>query len=583
MKFEDLLSEYLVEQRNDPNEVNGEDDGFLAPELPPDDALEPDEPEEPEEPETPEHKVPQAQPSPGTTPAPKREKPLTPAQIVKIKWKKENPELDDITADGVIRFFNQKKNGLRGLSNDPRIRNLPEVFAMKQRFPDFPAEDTQKIRDIQTYSWEEMEYFLDRYGEAQARYEADFKITGDNDAQRKESAYSKWGAKHNRIIDENGTIVFRVEGKDEAQSLGLIQSILTVKYTGNPWCISKLDSGNLYSNYRSERSYYYVMDTNRGESDPYFVSVLQPADPKKYPGRKDIYVVESRLNSGSGMHNAKTWEQVLDIWPRLRGKENLIKFFGPTPKEKEDITYDKLTFRFPSEEEANNPSVLRYTSKDVNDFARQKVSIQAGYIDSPNRQLSSPRAFLSMPGQLQTAYVKKTTIDNYRLRFKSAVPDKPFAMINALSKQDFNTLNFILKEQLKFPLGINSIKAVAISDKYWKSFSSIENDAIMLFGRIHSPGIVGILNLDTMEWIKPIGYRKVTKTSPKRKRKTTEFFVFQKYLANDGRYFNGEGDGFYVVLPQVPTSSPLSFRGHFISLEEGDKMINSGEYVDLSD
>ena len=139
--------------------------------------------------------------------------------------------------DNTIEFFNRRKNGLREYkdpSTYPNYINLPEIVALMQRFPDMRdvLTDYQKIRDIQNYSWDEMEYYMDRVGAAMAAPEVDFKIEGDTPEIRKASAYRKWDTPINRILDENGIRVFKITGKDESIALGCLQHILRDLYGG---------------------------------------------------------------------------------------------------------------------------------------------------------------------------------------------------------------------------------------------------------------------------------------------------------------------------------------------------------------
>ena len=183
MKFEELYLQLLAEQRDqdndepqDDNGVHGFDDGEFAGG---DDEAEPEEPESPEEPGKP------AKPK-----EPPKPKPLSEKQKLKLKWKQENPGLTNEDMDNTIEFFNRRKNGLREYkdpSTYPNYINLPEIVALMQRFPDMRdvLTDHQKIRDIQNYSWDEMEYYMDRVGAAMAAPEVDFKIEGDTPEIRK--------------------------------------------------------------------------------------------------------------------------------------------------------------------------------------------------------------------------------------------------------------------------------------------------------------------------------------------------------------------------------------------------------------
>ena len=573
MKFNEILLEYLIEQSKYYilEQPDNEDDPELDPN--PHDGEEPDDDKE-LDPDDPDNIL---QHDNGESKPPK-EKKLSPAQLallnLKEKWKQEQPDLVDREIDDAIEFFERKKNNLRPI-NVPGKRNMPEVFSLSERFPDFPADNIQKLRDIHSYTWEQLEFFMERFNEAEARVQFDFTIEGDTPGDRKRSALKKWTSpSRNKIIDNNGLIVHRIEGVDEAMALGVYQHILTGEYGGNFWCVTNTPQdkmGNLYSSYRGRRSFYFVLDTNRPQSDKYHVSALQPIDPttNAYIYERD-YVITPRPN---GDEPGKRWSggstpSVLSIYPGLDGYQHLFKFFGPTVKERDDRVIDDIVFRHGS----------------PNDFAVQPPELQRMYVRA-NRNISSPRAFQSMSEALQTEYIRRTTLDNYRLRFKNDEdPTHPFGMIQILSKQDSNTLNFVLKEQCGLPDGINAVKSAIIGVFYNRKFSDSTNRNLTLFATKDGDRYYGIIDLSpesSFNWIKPMEYlkKKEVKTLVSSDRK---IFILISFYKPD------YSDFFHWLFPRENyLSKNPKFEGHlkgnFISRDQYIRLMEMGHLKQLNE
>ena len=92
-----------------------------------------------QEPETDDSQEPETDVEPQSPVKPKKEKVLSPIEKTKIKWLSENPHLNDTLMDAAIEFFNSRKNNLRAFMPNPgpNVRNMPEIYALKQRFPEF--------------------------------------------------------------------------------------------------------------------------------------------------------------------------------------------------------------------------------------------------------------------------------------------------------------------------------------------------------------------------------------------------------------------------------------------------------------
>jgi len=556
MKLRDIILEYLMEQP-DPNPEQELDPN--APVAGPEDNQEPEGEEEPTD-------EPEGEPTQQTQVTQKPKK-LSPFDLAKEKWKQDAEGIEEATLESGVRFFNNVKTGLHPLPTNPEQRPQPDVFAMSQRFsnsqyPEYygklagkPINDTfkdvSKLRDIGHYTWPMIEFLIDRFSEAEARESFDFSVNGDTPEIRKASAMAKWSKTNHKIVDEGGLTVFRVESKDEARVLGLLQHILVGQYGGNKWCITYLDSSNMYNNYRSRRSYYFVLDRNKSENDQYYISVLQPVDTRNSSYNYEApYVITPRPN---GDQTGKSWDDIVAIWPGLRGKENIIRFFGETNREK-------------SEKELRH---INFNKSDRNNyFGYQSPQLQYSWIEN-NNLINDPDAFLMMRRELQTEYASRVTLENYKTKFTCSDSRRPFGMIDVLSKSDKNTLHQKVKE-IGIPDGILAVKAAILKVNLNQSFKDINNPNIMMFEDKFSNGKFGVLDLSTLDWIKELNYTKgraVTMFDPEKR----TIFVVRSYVS-----LNGE-DYFYLILPKenLVSKDKEKLKGTYLDGKEGDEYIKN--------
>ena len=546
-------------EQPDPNPEQELDPNAPVPE--PEDNQEPEgEPNGEEEPTDEPEGEPTQQPQ-----ASQKPKKLSPFDIAKERWRQDAEGIEETTLESGVRFFNNVKNGLQPIPTNPDVRPQAEVFAMVQRFegttyPDYygklagkPVNDTfkemGKLRDVSYYTWPMIEFLIDRFSEAEARESFDFSVDGDTPEIRKRSAMAKWEKTNHRIIDEGGLTVFRVESKDESRVLGLLQHILVGQYGGAKWCITYLDSSNMYNTYRNRRSYYFVLDKNKSENDQYYISVLQPVDPRNSNYSYEApYVITPRPN---GDQSGKSWEDIVAIWPGLRGKENIVRFFGETGKERAEKELRHINFN---------------KSDNRNYFGYQSPQLQFAWVDN-NNLINDPDAFLMMRRELQTEYVRRVTLENYKSRFTCSDTNKTFGMLDVLTKNDKSTLNQRMKE-IGLPDGINAIKAAILRVNLNQSFKDINNPNIMMFEDKYNAGKFGVLDLSTLTWVKDLTYvkgRAVTLFDPEKR----TVFVVRSYTS-----LNGD-DYYYLVLPKenLVSKDKEKLKGTYLDGKEGDEFM----------
>jgi len=575
MKFEDLYLSLLSEQ------VPPEDD---------DDQLNPPEPFDPNQEEVPEpegeEKPEEGKPEGEEKPEegkPKKEKPLSEMQRLKLKWKQEFPGLTEETMNDAIAFFNRRKNGLieykePGWINPAtgrRHMNLPEIAAMANRFPELRPvlSDHAKIRDIQNYTWEEMEFFMDRVSAQTTEIEMEIKIEGDTPERQKASAYKIWENSRNIIVNERNVIVVKVQSKPHSIALGYLQHLLNAEVKdrtgdwGNNWCITNGPNDgatNMYYNYRDRRAYYFILDKNKNEYDPYYVSVIQPVRPghSEHP-----FVITPRPNRGE--QSRLSWRDVLSHFPSLEGKESLFTFFPLTPAEQNDITVDKINFT-PNTEHNPNPY----------DFAIQSIKMQQRYIES-GRIINDKRAFdvlpHSEPNNLKKSYIARTNLNDYKKRFRCSDPNDPLGILNLIERSPGGLYRFldevVLQHQLGITGGVDGLKRGIVGIEFKQGYSTIDKKYTLYQQR--TGNLVGVMDMDTLQMVKPLVYFNSSSKFVVNMKKA-EVYVLNRYATHQSN------DYFYFLMPKDnmigDKKSPTYMKGYYFDGPEGDQILNSPGY-----
>lgn len=502
---------------------------------------------------------------------PKKPKKISPIDKLKAKWKEENPVLDDDVMDQTINFFNRHKNGLRPYK-DPQTTtnyvNLPEITAMVVAFPDMKSilTDPVRIRDIQNYSWEQINYYVDRVSNEISTSDVDVEIKGDTIDDRIQNAYKKWEEAPNKVVNEENFIAIRVESQNQSIALSRLQHLLVERdRIGMKFCIGYMqnESTNFYFNYRNYSSYYFVMDKTKPKTDNYYISVIQAVDPNSQQIIRGPYFITPIQN---GTHENQKWDDIVQHYPILSGKQDLFKFFGTTQNEINDRTLSKINFD-------SNSNLY---------FGKQPVNTQKAYINS-GRLINEKVAFSTLPynkdQNLRKEYIAATTNLDYIQRFKCNDPSDPFGVLNIIQKETpslYKYLDgFILKQTLKLPMGVAGIKIKIIGSEYTAVYKSIEGGETLF--KQKRGDLYGVMNVDTIKWEKDMGYL-LTSTYPLIKMSDRSQYLLQ-------RFTNGDGDDiFYFLLNRreyLKKDSPNFGKGTYLNNDDAHKLMESGEFRKL--
>ena len=489
-----------------------------------------------------------------------RRRPMNAFEKAKAKWAQEVPGLDHATMDGAITYFNSRKNNLVPLSNDPNDRVMPEVYMLKQRFPEFPADNVNKLRDILTYTWEQLQFLLDRFNTELTRVELEAEIAGVSPNEEKQIYLDRWKNQNTKIIDEGSLIVHKVECKEESINLGRLQHFINKQYQGdspNNWCITRPGTDNMYNTYRGRRSYYFIMDTTKPQNDDFHLSVIQPIDPNNtsYNNEKP-YTVTKRKNKGDDLEGLE-WRRIAQLWPGLADKEHMFKFFGPTKKENVSAVLGRITF----------------DGNGTTDFLFQDRAIQELYVNVGNN-INSFRAFKGLSPDLQKKYILRTTRDNFKTRFVANDSSDPFAILKYITKNNMTSLDHQMKDVLGFVDGVKTIKNSIISLNYVPSYGDYVNQNLRLYESRNNAGLYGIMNVDNETWALPVKFTKTYSElyfDPNNDKESTNKYVVYTYAADDG-------DSFYLVMTfahlSKKSSKPENFqKGRFIKKENIERAL----------
>lgn len=536
MKFEEIFLSLLAEQQDDDDNqgIHGFDDGEFAG----------DEPEQgPEEPGPPEER---------RDGRPEQPKKLSRAQIIRAKWKGERPGLTDQEVTDAMTFFNERKDRLKPYKPygtrlpDGRFWvNLPEITALIQRFPDMETmlSNEVQMKDMGNYTWDQIQFYMNRIFNQAIQFDDENFVKGDyTEDQRIQWALDRWRSTHNRVLDEGNIVAFRIDCKSEAIALGALDHAIWRKYNINelsestrrrltferdgvvynggidpkiirqiqnsyrwgaqPWCVARPIGGqwgaNLWTNYRppeQNRAFYFILDNNRPEWDEYHIVALQATS------RPGNFIITTMPNNGD--HNY-TWDEVVQRFPGLNGKQNKFIYFGTTPRERKELTLDTITF----------------TRGDPNDFAVQPDAVHRTYIEN-NRHIRNKRCFLTLSFENRKLYIDKASKENndYKQRFICNDPEsEPLAILEILKNEKskdgdlYKYLDeFKLKTILQIPEGIMAIKKSIAGSEYRIVYSDFQTNHTIYSTKDeltrHNRTIkYGILDVNTFEWIKNVEY-----------------------------------------------------------------------------
>ena len=523
----------------------------------------------------------------------KVKKKLNAVDATKIKWREEGLqlglELTETQLVGAIEFFNTQKNGLRPLG-DP-AGDIPQLFALKQRFPEFPAENQVAIRDIQSYSWEQITFFVDRYIAHPEEEEQQFFDEGEQlvvDVDKEDvnrivellpTAYAQW-ERQTKVYDNNGVSIVALQSKQHSINVGFIENCLKAKYkntTSQTWCTTWTNASNQYLNYRPDRAFYYVMNRNVSENNSYYFFAIAPSKTDRNDYRLvDMYNSFDRSNL--------TFNDILEKTncPELENVKNKVVWFEETEADSIDRKFDTYLFgpaTGDKEIDKHNFMFLDATlHKEFIDYGRNIQSARALKVLADKAKFPD----IEKPVDLQRVYVNLTNAQNMVDRFRTTdASEDIFSMIEALRPSPKKQLHSLLTVKENVSGGIKGLALKLMSNELIGSFTDYVKTDIRLLQSKNNIGTFGIFNLVKFKWEKPLKYTKSTRVIKLRDKEITiedgkeikQIYFLFKYISDDDYFywmFNKED-----YLHRNNPNNPNRLKGKFLEGSVGDNLIDS--------
>lgn len=218
------------------------------------------------------------------------------------------------------------------------------------------------------------------------------------------------------IIDEGGIKVYRADTYSACEAIrSVIFGLPTFKavYDALPgaqknspgthpfgWCVT-LRAAN-YSSYRSTRSFYFVIDTNRPVTDRWCISVIQPiqwvADP---------YITDMKNSNDTPSNGPTTWDFIYNLYPVLRAHQQQFSYNLIHPAEQAQLAFVGVQYYALNQQRALKSDSYLYRwytanpnkSLPIQRFLTLGRDYQDNYIAS-----RSPEMFTADPNDRGTGY-----------------------------------------------------------------------------------------------------------------------------------------------------------------------------------
>jgi hypothetical protein len=442
------------------------------------------------------------------------------------KWKGENPEITPQNVEYIMTRFmggvDDEGNSLAAIK-DKLNPKKPQVIAFLQRFDgEYGTEkfEPNNLKNIASYSYSQIKsLFLDFEIDLEGRVEEEdpfFEKAGVSEEEKIAASRDMWmGNKHLVYDNGNGFRIYKPRNQKDSISFGYWQESMMRNSgrSGNRWCITWEGSRNMWRTYRSEgRTYYFIIDETKDESDIHFLGVLQPKENvnQTYPfkltnlnntgGDKDVRMVDDDFNTC-----------ITCIYPQLRESEaqEVLERVPFNPEKEMNVSKDEA-------------SRVSEREGDQYEFRRVNRNLKLRYITNGG-VLRKIRSFESMDENLIRAYFEQITVNNVDDMFQSYETFKYIinkgGIRRALQDKMFRVADEGGIDPKRF--GIGSIYTKLIESSFKTVFLSKQDPDIKIMENKENE-FVGILNAARGQWVELNGI----KYGPEYKELSTEYGVF---------------------------------------------------------
>ena len=202
----------------------------------------------------------------------------------------------------------------------------------------------------------------------------------------------------NALYADDGLEIYKGTGREQCIVYG----------DGYDWCISRKQADNLFYTYRiKDRSpmFYFVFDLDRDQDDEYHASVI-------HANQDGSYAITNAPNDGD---DDATWEEIVDILPKLKPLKHLFKPEPLSSQERADVE------RF---------------SKQLFDFEYRKLSLRDQYKHIQFRQHLTAQQQTDTPDELISVYAKLQPTGITKETYNRLKPNDQRYVVDKINRED---------------------------------------------------------------------------------------------------------------------------------------------------
>jgi hypothetical protein len=317
------------------------------------------------------------------------------------KWYGNKPTEQQLKqCEEIIEDFNRIKDGLS--IKKSQVRTFLTMFDGLHGSAKF---DENNLKDITKYSFEQILALLHEYDEEGSNQEEENSVFAGSDKkatpERIQASKELWQGEEFKIIDEGDLRVYAIPDQRVSMNFGYYEQFVARKQGGEQWCVTGRNSSdsrsNLWGSYRNRRTFYFVIDDTRDDSDKHHVGALQKTEGDSSTG----FRLTNARNDGD---HALTWEDIVKIYPKLVEHRDLI-----------------VTVKYDEESELENKDIvnrINETEGNKLEFRRMPRSYKKAYIERGS-VISKARSWEAMDRTLRNLYILTTTDRNALDRFQT--------------------------------------------------------------------------------------------------------------------------------------------------------------------
>lgn len=352
----------------------------------------------------------------------------------------------------------------------------------------------KNIKDHNSYTAEQIKFlyyeFVDRDTDTIEDDEAIFiqnpnnpgRIDRTPSKEKTEASKRLWYGNKYLIINEDGFRVYQIPNQQVSINFGYyLQTMHEEPYQirGSKWCTTWHDNNNYYAGKRPDRSFYFVIDESKHpdlvkdvEISKYYLSALQAMK----PGSDTEFKLTDITNPGEP---PVTNEELVTIYPKLRGKLDTFKF---KPYDPEEIAIEN-TLASVTETPGSRYEFIRMDKETKRRF------IAAGY---PLRLANS---WNSMDENLRKLYINTNDERNFFDKFGS------YELINQISRSGSEVTSLERRIQQLFPGETIGILFKKVMDgEFIAERTSLKNKDVLLY-KSKTTKKFGVYNAKRASWV----------------------------------------------------------------------------------